>query len=153
MKLHIDDTKEYMIIDECSQVEYDQLCISYNKDVKNARFSPNYKSGSWDGKINFMRGKYLPASSYQYLFNICEQFGFKCEIENLECLFDNDIDYEEFKDWCDDFFKDAKKKPRYYQIDAAYKGLKYKRCMLQLATSAGKTFIAFITIYCANITI
>ena len=144
MKLHIDDTQEYMVIDECTQVEYDQLCISYNKDVKNARFSPNYKSGTWDGKINFMRGKYLPASSYNYLFDICKQFGFSCEIANLDVLFDNDIDYDEFKGWCDDFFKDAAKKPRYYQIDSAYKGLKYRRCMLQLATSAGKTFIAFI---------
>ena len=91
-----------------------------------------------------MRGKYLPATSYNYLFSICEQYGFHCEIEGLDTLFDNDIDYDEFKEWCDDFFKDAQKKPRYYQIDSAYKGLKYKRCMLQLATSAGKTFIAFM---------
>lgn len=144
MKLHIDDTKEYLIIDQCTQLEYDQLSISFNKDVKNARFSPQFKAGSWDGKINFMRGKYLPATSYNYLFSICEQYGFHCEIEGLDTLFDNDIDYEEFKEWCDDFFKDAPKKPRYYQIDSAFKGLKYRRCMLQLATSAGKTFIAFM---------
>lgn len=144
MKLHVDESKEFLVIDSCTQLEYDQLCISYNKDVKNARFSPNYKSGSWDGKINFLRGKYLPATTYDYLFKLCEDYGFQCEIENLDSLFDNDIDYDDFKDWCDDFFKDAEKKPRYYQIDAAYKGLKYKRCMLQLATSAGKTFIAFI---------
>lgn len=146
MKLHIDESKEYLVIDECTQKEYDQLCISYNKDVKNARFSPNFKSGSWDGKINFMKGKYLPASTYKYLFGICEEFGFNCEIDGLEDLFDNDIDYDEFKEWCDDFFKDSEKKPRYYQIDAAYKGLKYRRCMLQLATSAGKTYIAFMII-------
>ena len=57
MKLHVDESKEFLVIDSCTQLEYDQLCISYNKDVKNARFSPNYKSGSWDGKINFMKGK------------------------------------------------------------------------------------------------
>ena len=113
MKLHIDESKEYLVIDECTQKEYDQLCISYNKDVKNARFSPNFKSGSWDGKINFMKGKYLPASTYKYLFGICEEFGFNCEIDGLEDLFDNDIDYDEFKEWCDDFFKDSEKKPRY----------------------------------------
>ena len=146
MKLHIDDTKEYLVIDECTQQEYDQLCISYNKDVKNARFSPRYKSGAWDGKINFMKGKYLPASSYQYLFSICEQFGFNCEISNLDTLFDDDIDYDEFKEWCDEFFKNNEKKPRYYQIDAAYKALKYRRCLLQLATSSGKTMILFIII-------
>ena len=146
MKLHIDDTKEFLVIDECTQQEYDQLKISYNKDVKKARFSPQFKAGTWDGKINFLRNKYLPASTYHYLFSLAEEFRFPCEISNLDCLFDNDIDYDEFKDWCDEFFKDAEKKPRYYQVDSAYRGLKYRRCMLQLATSAGKTFIAFMMI-------
>ena len=146
MKLHLDETKEYLVIDECTQVEYDQLCISYNKDVKNARFSPQFKAGSWDGKINFMKGKYLPASSYAFLHKLCKEFNFHCEIYGLDALFDNTIDYDEFKEWCDDFFKDYKKKPRYYQIDAAYAGLKYRRCMLQLATGAGKTLIAFMMI-------
>ena len=57
MKLHVDDTQKYLVIDECSQIEYDQLCISYNKDVKNARFSPQFKSGAWDGKINFLKNE------------------------------------------------------------------------------------------------
>ena len=144
MKLHVNDTNEYLVIDECTSMEYSQLQISYNKEVKNARFSPAYKNAQWDGKINFIQGKYLPAQSYKYLFDMCKDFGFDCEVEGLDNLFDNDIDYDEFKKWCDDFFKDSEKKPRYYQIDAAYKGLKYRRCMLQLATSAGKTFIAFI---------
>ena len=122
MKLHIDDTKEFLVIDECTQQEYDQLKISYNKDVKKARFSPQFKAGTWDGKINFLRNKYLPASTYHYLFSLAEEFRFPCEISNLDCLFDNDIDYDEFKDWCDEFFKDAEKKPRYYQVDSAYKG-------------------------------
>lgn len=146
MKLHLDETKEYLVIDSCTQLEYDQLCISYNKDVKNGRFSPSYKNGTWDGKINFMKGKFLPATTYQYLFNICKEFGFQCEIEGLNDLFDNDIDFDEFEEWCNDFFKDSPKKPRYYQINAAYKGLKYRRCCLQLCTSAGKTFLCYIMI-------
>ena len=52
-----------------------------------------------------MKEKYLPATTYQYLFDICEKYGFQCEISNLDILFDNDIDFDEFKDWCDDFFK------------------------------------------------
>ena len=105
MKLHIDETKEYLVIDSCTQQEYNQLCLSYNKDVKNARFSPQYKAGSWDGKINFLKNKYLPATTYQYLFNICNEFGFECEISNLDTLFDNDINYDEFEEWCHEFFK------------------------------------------------
>ena len=144
MKLHIDETKEYLVIDSCTQQEYNQLCLSYNKDVKNARFSPQYKAGSWDGKINFLKNKYLPATTYQYLFNICNEFGFECEISNLDTLFDNDINYDEFEEWCHEFFKNNEKKPRYYQISSAFKGLKYRRCQLQLCTSAGKTMILFM---------
>ena len=146
MKLHLDETQEFLVIDDCTQLEYDQLCVSYNKDVKNARFHPRYKSGAWDGKINFISNKFLPATSYGYLMQICKEFGFPCEIYGLDAMFDNDIDYDDFKEWCDDFFKDIEERPRYYQIDAAYAGLKYRRCMLQLATGAGKTEIAFMMI-------
>ena len=144
MKLHLDESQEYLIIDDCTQLEYDQLCVSYNKDVKNARFQPRVKSGLWDGKINFLQGKFLPATSYGYLMKICKEFGFKCEIYGLDAMFDNTIDYDEFKEWCDDFFEGTGMKPYYYQVDAAYAGLKYRRCMLQLATGAGKTLIAFL---------
>ena len=88
MKLHLDESQEYLIIDDCTQLEYDQLCVSYNKDVKNARFSPQYKSGTWDGKINFLKGKYLPATSYGYLSNLCKEYNFPCEIYGLEEIFD-----------------------------------------------------------------
>lgn len=144
MKLHVNETLEYLIIDECTSQEYEQLKLSYTKEVKNSRFSPAYKNGSWDGKITFIKGKYIPVTSYKYLFEICKKFGYDCEIDGLEKLFDNNIDFDDFKNWCDDFFKDAKKKPRYYQIDAAYKCLKYRRCCINLATGGGKTFIAFM---------
>lgn len=144
MLLHVDDSKEFLIIDSCSSKEYDQIQVSYTKKVKNYRFTPAYKHGSWDGNIVFMKGKTLPSSTYKYLFDISEQYGFDCEISNIDVLFDNDIDYDEFIEWVNDFFKDNKIKPRYYQIDAAYKMLRAKRCCGQLATSAGKTLIAFI---------
>ena len=145
MKLHLDETQEFLVIDDCTQLEYDQLCVSYNREVKNARFQPRVKNGLWDGKINFMTGKFLPATSYGFLSRICKEFGFPCEIYGLDNLFDNDINYEEFREWVEDFFFDHPKfKPYYYQVDAAYAGLKYRRCMLQLATGAGKTLIAFM---------
>lgn len=146
MKLHLDNSQEFLVIDECTQLEYDQLCISYNKEVKNARFQPKVKNGIWDGRINFIMGNCIPATTYGFLNNLCKQFNFPCEIYGLDALFDKTIDYGEFCDWCEDFFKDYKKKPRYYQVDAAFAGLKYRRCMLQLATGAGKTLIAFIMI-------
>lgn len=146
MVLHVDDSKEFLVIDRCTSQEYEQLQISYTKKVKNYQFSPNYKNGSWDGNIMFMKGKNLPASSYKYLFDICNEFGFECEITNLDVLFDNDIDYDEFVEWVNEFFKDDVKKPRYYQTDCAYRMLKAKRCCCNCCTSSGKTLIAYIII-------
>lgn len=144
MRLHIDDTNEFLIIDSCTTQEYEQLKISFCKKVKNYRFNPKYKSGAWDGNISFIKGNVLPAASYKYLFDMCKEFGFDCEITNLDVLFDNDIDYDEFSDWVNEFFEGNPIKPRYYQIDAAYRMLKYRRCCAQLATSSGKTMIAFM---------
>lgn len=144
MRLHIDESKEFLVIDSCTTQEYEQLKLSFTKKVKSYKFSPAYKSGAWDGNISFIRGNMLPASSYKYLFDLCQEFGFECEISNLEELFDNEIDYDEFVDWVNDFFKDNPIKPRYYQIDASFRMLKYKRCCAQLCTSAGKTLIAFM---------
>ncbi|MCM1217709.1 MAG: DEAD/DEAH box helicase family protein [Lachnospiraceae bacterium] len=146
MILHVDDSKEFLVIDSCTSQEYEQIKISYTRKVKNYKFNPRVKAGTWDGNISFIKGKTLPASTYKYLFDMCTEFGFDCEITNIETLFDNDIDYDEFVEWVNDFFKDNPIKPRYYQVDAAYQMLRAKRCCIMLATSAGKTLISFITI-------
>jgi superfamily II DNA or RNA helicase len=144
MKLHIDETKEFLVIDECTSQEYVQLQSSYNKEVKNYRFNPKYKNGLWDGKINFMVNRFLPATTYQYLIGVCKQHGFECHIDGLEGMFDTEVDYDGFKSYMDDLFSNCAKKPRYYQIDAAYNMLRNRRCMIQIATGGGKTFIAFM---------
>ena len=144
MLLHVDETKKFLIIDSCTTQEYEQLKLSYNKKVKNYKFSPAYKAGSWDGNISFISGKTIPASTYKYLFDLCEEYKFDCEISNIDEMFDNDIDYDEFVEWVNDFFKDNPIKPRYYQIDASFKMLRAKRCCGSLCTSAGKTLIAFM---------
>lgn len=144
MKLHLSEDVEYLVIDSCTTNEYEQLKVSYNKNVKNARFSPKFKNNLWDGKINFMTGRFLPATSYKYLMEICEQYGFECQIDGLENLFDLDIEYDEFKRCMDDLFSECKKKPRYYQIDTAYNMLRNRRCMIQLGTGGGKTYIAYM---------
>lgn len=144
MRLHVSENCEFLVIDSCTTQEYEQLKISYNKEVKNYRFNPKYKNGLWDGKINFIVGQFIPATSYAYLMEICKQFGFECQIDGLENLFDTDIDYEDFKACMDDLFENSPKKPRYYQIDTAFNMLRNRRCMIQLATGGGKTFIAFM---------
>ena len=148
MRLHIDDTNELLVIDECTTQEYEQLKVSYNKNVKNARFSPKFKNNLWDGKINFMVGRYLPATTYAYLMEVCKQYNFECEIDGLANMFDLDLDFDEFKECMEDLFEKSPKKPRYYQIDAAFNMLRNRNCMIQIATGGGKTLLmACIILY------
>lgn len=144
MNLHLSENKEFLEIDSCTTQEYEQLKVSFNKEVKNYRFNPKFKNGMWDGKINFIVGKYIPATSYSYLMDVCKQYGFECHIDGLRDLIDTELDYDDFKACMDDLFSNSKKKPRYYQIDAAFNMLRCRRCMIQIATGGGKTFIAFM---------
>ena len=45
-----------------------------------------------------------------------------------------------------DFFKGSQFTPRDYQIETAYNILKFRKCLAELATSAGKTLISFLTV-------
>jgi len=75
-----------------------------------------------------------------------ESNNIEVQIEGLEDIFDNNVIEDDINKFSDVFFKNSKINPsdRPYQIQAAYKMLKYKYCIGELATSAGKTLIAFI---------
>ena len=53
---------------------------------------------------------------------------------------------ESFESWALEFFNGSKITPRDYQIETAYNILKFRKCLAELATSAGKTLISFMTI-------
>ena len=55
-----------------------------------------------------------------------KEHNIEIEIDGLDKLF-FDISEEEFNSWVSEFFKGSDKPPRDYQIDAAYKIIRYKR--------------------------
>ena len=104
-------------------------------------FSPKYRAGFWDGKI--------------YLFSIYDKilpYGLLTEF--LSCYKKNfpkvhlsiDTDVKEFLKQ-DDFFDNIGLEQcepweyRPYQDNCIRKALKYKKCILRAATSAGKSYI------------
>ena len=60
------------------------------------------------------------------------------------------LGYDLFKKYVDNTFRGAlnekgeKFKPYDYQIEAAHRLIKYKKCTAEISTSAGKTLISFI---------
>lgn len=146
MELSLSDNKKFLVIDSCTELEYEQLKISLTKKIEGWRFHPLVKKRVWDGNISFIKRNKIPSGLWKEVVDICKEYDFKLSMNSITDLFNTDITESEFIDWVNDFFKDSEIKPRDYQIDAAFKILKYKRCLAELATSAGKTLISFMTV-------
>lgn len=138
-------------------VEYDdeldlrQIEISFTREVKNAHFRKKFNKG-WDGKIEFFRKKaFLPVGLWHELLSVSKQYNLGVTIDGLDRVIDLNFKFDDFKAWVDEFFKDGiggdpNKKPRPYQIESAFKIVKFRRSSQEIATSAGKTFIVFMAL-------
>jgi superfamily II DNA or RNA helicase len=146
MELSLSNNKKFLVIDSCTELEYEQLKISLTKKIEGWRFHPLVKKKVWSGEISFIKRNKIPSGLWKEVVDICKEYDFKLSMDGITKLFDCDITELDFIEWANDFFKDSEIKPRDYQIDAAYKILKYRRCLAELATSAGKTLISFMVI-------
>lgn len=64
----------------------------------------------------------------------------------MDKLIDTSLNLDNFTLWCNEFFKDKKFKPRDYQIESAWKIIRFKLSVSEVATSSGKTLIAFMVL-------
>ena len=146
MQLSVTADKRFLTIDSCSQEEYDQVKLSLTKKINNWRFHPLVKKGLWDGSVAFIKGKKIPSGLWYEVVEIYIEYKFEYNISGLRTLFDSTIEEAEIKKWALDFFITHELTPHNYQIETAYKILKYRRSLAELATSAGKSLINFLTI-------
>jgi len=146
MELSLSDNKKFLVIDSCTELEYEQLKSSLTKKIEGWRFHPLVKKRVWDGNISFIKRNKIPAGLWKEVIDICKEYDLKYSLNGITEIFDTNIKESDFLDWVEDFFKDSDIKPRDYQIDAAFKILRYRRCLAELATSAGKTLISFMVV-------
>lgn len=146
MIVNLSEDKKFFVIESCTQDEYDQLKCAYTKKPDGYRFNPMYKKGLWDGNISFVKGANIPSGTWSYLMDTAKMCNWDLKMNGISRLVDNSITLDSFTEWCNGFFEDLKFKPRDYQIHAAFNILKYKKCLSELATSAGKTLICFMVI-------
>jgi len=147
MDLKLSDDKRFLIIESCTEMEYEQLKLSLTKKIDGWRFHPLVKKKLWDGNISFIKGNKVPSGLWKEVIDIGQEYSFVVNMKGTTSLFNSEIKEEEFTAWAIEFFeKHPKYKPRDYQIQAAYRILRYRRCLAELATSAGKTLISFMVI-------
>tara|TARA_Y100000389_G_scaffold14996_1_gene13246 strand:- start:1044 stop:2552 length:1509 start_codon:yes stop_codon:yes gene_type:complete len=147
MELSLSDNKKFLVVDGCTELEYEQLKSSLTKKIEGWRFHPLVKKKIWDGNISFIKRNKIPSGLWKEVVDICKEYDLPLSINGVTEIFDTDIDEGKFREWVDGFFADHPDiKPREYQVDAAFKILKYRRCLAELATSAGKTLISFMVV-------
>lgn len=152
IRLRLTDDNQYLEVKHYDmKIELNTFKLHFRKRAEGYFFDWRYKKKLWSGFDEFFEkeegiiGK-IPVGFWAEVVRFSEKNNIEVEIDGLEEIFDNTITEEDINKFSDVFFKNSKINPtdRPYQIHAAYKMLKYKYCIGELATSAGKTLIAFI---------
>lgn len=149
IRFELSEDNQWLVLKHYDEdVEKKQIELSLTKKIHNFYFHPLVKKKLWDGNICFVdkRGPFwrVGVGLWSELYKIAEEYGIKIKIEGLERIVDAELTLEVFNDWVNQFFKGKQIKPRDYQIEAAWKIIRFRYSVSEIATSSGKTLIAFL---------
>lgn len=157
MKFYYDDKKKVLVLKECTKLEYNQLTLWLEREIKGAKYKPAYKYG-WKGTINYFNNNEVKFGLWRECLKAANIVGTNFEIINkTEFPYDRNLKTQPFIEFNDLFFKDHKAKtedgeivgfkPHDYQLDTAYKLLKHRYAIAEVATSGGKSLIASLIVF------
>ena len=156
LKFVVSEDRNWLsLIDYEEEFERKQIDISLTRKIHNHYFHPLVKKKIWDGSICFIEKKgglwKIPIGLWREILQIGEEYSIKMEIIGLDKIVLKDLTLEDFTKWINDFFEggiggDPEVMPRDYQIEAAWKIIKYRYSVSEVATSSGKTLISFIIV-------
>ena len=158
MKFRYDKDKEELVVSESTRVEYHQINIWLTRHVKGYKYMPAFKMGVWNGQQSYFKNGRINLGLWKEAMKGCKEIGSPFILENKEDFpINKEINLDDIKKFCEDFFKTHKVKnkkgewisftPYEHQIESAYKILKNRYCMAEVATSGGKSLIISIVIF------
>ena len=158
MKFRYDKQTEELVVTSSTRIEYNQLDIWLTRKVKGWRFIPAVKAGVWNGQQSYFKNGRVNLGLWKECVKGCQEIGASFILENKEEFpINRDVTLENVQDFCKEFFKYHKVKnksgelvpfmPYDHQIESAYKILKNRYCMAEVATSGGKSLIISIVIF------
>jgi len=154
LKFRVTEDHQWMLLLEAlDEVEKKQVEISLTQKIHNHFFHPLVKKKIWDGSICFIekRGGFwkVPIGLWRELLDIGEKYKIEIKIDGLNEIISDELSLEKFTQWVNEFFEDGiggnpDKMPRDYQIETAWKIIRYRYSVSEVATSSGKTLISFM---------
>ena len=157
MKFRYEKETNELVISESTRIEYHQLNIWLTRKIKDHRFNPLVKLGVWNGEKTYFRNGRVNFGLWRECVKACKEIGVKFELENKEEFpLDKNLSLDDVKKFCELFFKYhqipeggklVKFFPYDHQIETAFKILKNKFVLGEVATSGGKSLIVSIIFF------
>jgi len=159
MNFKYDTNEEKLIIQDSTRTEYHQINIWLTRHVKGYRYMPAFKMGVWNGQQSYFENGKVCLGLWRECFKACKEIGVPFNIVNKEEFpLNRDVTLEDVQNFCNEFFKNHKLRdkttgewkqfiPYDYQIETAFKILKNRYCMAEVATSGGKSLVISIIIF------
>ena len=157
MKFRYEKETEQLVVAEASRVEYHQMQLWLTRKVKGWKFHPAVKIGVWDGNMTFFKNGRISLGLWKEAMRGCKEIEMPFQLENKQDFpINRDVTLEKVYDFCKEFFKTHKVRkdgewipfmPYDHQIESAYKILKNRYCMAEVATSGGKSLIISIVMF------
>ena len=117
----------------------------FKKRAKGYHFNPMYKRRLWDGYDKFMdkEGR-IGVGLWHEIKKFGEQYSYEIELDGLDDLLNLTFTKEKLIQFSQVLLDGVDLTPYEYQIEAAFRALKFKFSAQELATSAGKTLVLFL---------
>jgi superfamily II DNA or RNA helicase len=154
-----DPSEEKLVVSSSNRIEYHQIKIWLTRHVKGYRFLPAVKMGVWNGQQSYFDNGKINLGLWRECLKACKEINVPFIIDNKEEFpLNREVTLESVNDFCKEFFKSHKIfnkdkgewipfMPYDYQIETAFKILKNRYCMAEVATSGGKTLIVSIVYF------
>ena len=158
MKFTYDKSTEEIVVTSATRIEYHQLNLWLTRHVKGYRYMPAFKMGVWNGQQTYFRNGRINLGLWKEAMKGCKEIDMPFILENKEEFpLNRDVTLESVQEFCKEFFKFHKVKtksgewipfvPYEHQVESAYKILKNRYCMAEVATSGGKSLIRSIVMF------
>jgi superfamily II DNA or RNA helicase len=143
-KVIIENVNEvYVRIKSDEGIRY-ELREHFTFDVPGAKFTPQYKSRLWDGKIRLLdiRTNLIYRGLVPYIAKFCEDRDYVWEYENE--VYDNEFSLTEASQFIKTLNLPSSINPRDYQLEAFTHAIRTRRCLLLSPTGSGKSLIIYL---------
>jgi superfamily II DNA or RNA helicase len=124
-----------------------ELSDLFTFEVPDAKFSPKYKEGHWDGKIKLFHAfsGELPLGLISKVYDYCKENGYEF-VNNCDIIRD-DVSEEAWSEFIDSMTFCCNGEPiavREYQVDSTRKALQRGRAILLSPTGSGKSLMLYV---------